>query len=147
MKEYTYLGVCFSKSGLFGEAAKQFSKKSSIASLSTLGVINRAKITSFGTMNKLFQALVNSVTLYACEICGVSHLDIMLEIQNSFFKTLLGLPKCIPHYALRFEVQIVSIEIRVFKLILNLIEKVLIMENGRYPKTLLYAFLDLEFNN
>ena len=140
--KYTYLGVIFHKTGLSNEAAKQALLKSNIASSSTLSLIKRAKITSFETVIKLFGALVNSVALYAGEVWGPNNLDKLTVLQNKFFKTFLSLPKCTPHYAVRYETQLTSIEVVVFKLTLNWISRMIKMENNRYPKVMLHILFE-----
>ena len=49
---YSYLGIRFTKLGLFCEAAEQIESKTNIASSSTLSLINRAGIYSLGTVIK-----------------------------------------------------------------------------------------------
>ena len=109
VNEYTYLGISFKRVGLFCEAAEQMSKKSSIASASALATIKKSGINQFGTVFKLFNLLVQSVSLYSCEVWSVSHLDSLIKVQNSFFKNLLHLPKCMPNYAVRYELQLATI--------------------------------------
>ena len=63
-----YIGVSFSKKGLWNLAAERAAQKGSIASASTLGLIRKAEINSIPIILKLFNALVNSVAIYASEI-------------------------------------------------------------------------------
>ena len=141
---YTYQGIRFTRSGLFCEAAEQIASKSNIASLSTLSLINRSGIYSLGTVIKLFNSLVESVSLYGCEVWSVSYLDHLIRIQSKFFKSFLFLPTCSPHYAVRFEMQLDSIECKVLKLILNWIAKILKMGVERFPKALLFELFAID---
>ena len=59
------------------------------------------------------------------------------QIQSNFFKSLFVLLKYTPHFALRHEIQAVTIEVKVFELILNWTAKVLKMGDERLLKTML----------
>ena len=85
VKEYKYLGITFSNSGLFGVAVEQIACKSSTASMATIDTIKRAKIYSFQILIKLLNALVNSVASYACQVWGAKHMEVLLRVQNNFF--------------------------------------------------------------
>ena len=69
------------------------SKNSNIASASTLATMKKSGINHFGTTFKVFNSLVQSVSLYSCEVLRLSHLDSLIKVQNSFFKNLVHLPK------------------------------------------------------
>ena len=78
---------------------------------------------------------------------GANHLEDVLRLQNGFFKRLLYLPKCTSHYATRTEMQLEFIESKVLKLTLNWKAKILIMSDGRYPKSVLTTLLEADINN
>ena len=118
-------------------------QKASIASASTLGLIRRTEINSVQTLLKSLNALVNSVVIYASEIWSRSQMHALVSLQSKFFKTALNLPNCMMHYAIRFELQVFSVECKVFKLILNLIGKI-IRKDTRFPKALLRTLLEMD---
>lgn len=55
-------------------------------------------------------------------------------MQTSFYKKLLLLPKNTPGYALRLELGLTILSATVFKLTLNLIEKIILIADDRDPK-------------
>ena len=57
-KEYLYLGVPFTHSGLFDKASKVFTKKGKCAIQPTLSLINRLKYVNLDIIKKLFKSLV-----------------------------------------------------------------------------------------
>ena len=101
------------------------SKKSSIASASTLATIKKSGIKHFRTIFKLFNSLVQLISLDSCKVWSVSHLDSLIKVQNNFFKNRFHVPTCTPNYAVRYKLQLSMIESIVFKRVLISIAKIL----------------------
>lgn len=60
---------------------------------------------------------------------------------------MLWLVNCTPGYALRFKIGITKLAATVFKLVLNLIEKILSMYENRYPKLCFLRLKNFSINN
>lgn len=74
---------------------------------------------------KLFNSLVTSTLfMFAIQVWGLRFLEEIENIQTRFYKRLLLDPKNTTSYAIRLEVGAVKLASRVFKLSLNLIEKI-----------------------
>ena len=121
--QYVYLGVPFVQSGTFDAITKLFMSKSKKAIQPVLKIINNLNYVNLNTCNKLCDALVKSILLYAAPIWSPRHLKDMEKIQNAFYKKLLFLPQNTPGYAIRLETGVERMEIKIFKIILNYIHK------------------------
>ena len=124
----------FSQSGTFNIAAKDFISKGVRAIQSSIDIINRLKVTNSSVPKKLFEALVSSTALYAAPVWCLGHTEELEKIQSMFFRKLLCVLQCTPGYAIRVEMNITSLELKCFKLILNFIQRILRMKNNRFPK-------------
>ena len=92
VNEYIYLGTIFSIRGLFEKAAKSFSAKATLASISTISLIKTIKYNmQWNKINLLFDSLISSVIMHSSAIWGPKHLDSIEKIQCQFFKKLLCL--------------------------------------------------------
>lgn len=103
VKQYTYLGVPLSSSGLFPLAAEHFRKKGLTALGSTWKIFTRARLEPLDKKYTLFQALVSSTAMYGAHIWSLRYLNEIEKIQYQFHRRLLGLPHGTPSYALRLE--------------------------------------------
>ena len=132
------MGVTFTQSGSFNKTVKNFISKGYKATQPTLNTLNRLRITHALTCKKLFNALVSSTVLYAAPVWSPAHLPKLEKVQNTFFRKLLILPRNTPGYAIRNEVNLDKLELNCFKLILNYTQKILEMEDNRFPKICFY---------
>ena len=143
VKEYVYLGIPFVRSALFECASNNMFKKGMIAVDSTLRLIKNTKISSWGKVDLLFDSLIASTVLYSSPFWCVNYLPILEKLQCTFFKKILNLPSCTPGYAVRLEVNRCHISLKIFKLILNWINSIILMPNNRYPKIVFLKLTEL----
>ena len=146
VKSYTYLGIEFFHSGIFDKTSKIMMSRTRLAAGTTLSLINRLENVSWSTSNKLFNALVNSISLYGAQIWSPRYLDRIESEKNSFFKKLLYLPANTPDYGIRLETGNPHISVVIFKLILNWIDKLIRMNENRYPKIAFLRLKELAIN-
>lgn len=78
--------------------------------------------------------MVTSVAFNSIQVWGIRYFSDIEKIQTTFYKKLLLLPKCTPGYGVRMETNSSHLLVRIFKLILNWIEKILEMSQERYPR-------------
>ncbi|XP_043287106.1 uncharacterized protein [Venturia canescens] len=147
--KYTYLGVPFTKSGLYNTACKSFMSKAKIALGTIWGPMITAKVKNWNARIKLFEAVVKSTLLYASNIWGLRHYQELDKIQLQFYKSLLAVPQCTPGYLIRLETGSTTISIGIIKKAMLYIKKILQMKQTRYPKIVLDQLiaLDLADNN
>nr|XP_046485669.1 uncharacterized protein LOC124220588 isoform X2 [Neodiprion pinetum] len=134
VKEYVYLGVTFSQTESYESHTKKIVSKAKAACSSTLALIHRIHANSCKVYDDLFGALVQSILLYGTEVYSLRHLDSVEKIQLGFFKKLMNLPQCTPSYAVRRELRLGQYSLLVFKQVIRWINKILRMEDDRYPK-------------
>ena len=101
VSDYSYLGVSFTQSTAFDKACSKIGSKAHAAAAALLCFLYKNKILSWKTLVKLFQALVNSILLYASPIYAIKSLKEIEKIQVRFYKRLLNLPQSNPDYAVR----------------------------------------------
>lgn len=140
---YEYLGIVFDSRCLFQKATTKIIASASSAACSTRILIRKAKLSSFETINSLFDSLVSSVVLYGAHVWAIRHLDALDKLQTNFYKKLFLLPPNSPNYAIRTELDRFPLSCMVFKRALSWISKVLTMDGNRYPRIALDAFIDI----
>ena len=91
--------------------------------------------------------IVSSIVLYAAPIWSLRHIDELEKIQNIFYRKLLSLPRNTPGYSIRADTGIERIEVVLFSLVLNFIQRILEMPEYRLPKICLKRLLQLSKNN
>lgn len=131
---YTYLGIPFSCSAVFSNAAETTTSKSLKAVNSTLSLIRTTEIDSWKAIVRLNESLVNSCLLNNAYIWGLQYTDKLEKIQMTFYKKLLRVPLCTPGCAVRIETGVTPISRTIFKQILKWLIKILEMPDTRYPK-------------
>ena len=94
-------------------------------------------------INGLFGALVSSVMNYGSQVWAPRHIDLVEKLQSNFYKKLFLLPPNTPGYAVRNEFGVCSTSCNVLKLILNWLDKVLSMEEERYPRIALEILFEI----
>lgn len=134
VKSYVYLGVPFTQSGTYEMASKHFISKGKNAIQPTVNIINKMQITNSNVINKLFKALVISTALYAAPVWSARHMNDLGIVQNSYYKKLLCMPLNTPGYSIRVEMSVERIELIIFKNVLNYVQKILKMDENRYPR-------------
>ena len=133
VENYTYLGVVFSDNCEFLENAKIVIDKTNIAVGTTLSTIYKSKAFSWSTVSKLYENLITSILMYNIFVWGLEYLELLEKSYLLFFKWFLMLPKNTPNYAIRLETEIPPLKLGIFKHILNWSNKLLEMNDSRYP--------------
>lgn len=146
VSKYEYLGVLFSNSATFVAATDSAVTEANLAIGSTIALINRLNLDTWEPVNKLFESLVSSIIMYAVSIWGLRYLEEIEKIQTTFYKKVLLLINNTPGYAVRYEARLPKLSNIVFRLVLNLIEKILLMEDHRYPKLCFMHLKNLSTN-
>ena len=147
VKNFTYLGITFSSSGGFNRNWEIKRSSAKLAASSILKIINKTNLNSWQSIEQLFQSLSSSVLLYGCEVWGLKYLNEIDAFQTSFYKRLLHLPTCTPHYAVRLEIGISVLSAKIIERVFNLIIKIARMDNKRNPKICLNVLNDLANRN
>ena len=142
-KEFSYLGITFSSSGLFNKNL-QLKLNSSRAAIKAINyIIHACKSESWQSNNNLFKALSSSILLYSSENWGLRYLKEIDKFQTTFFKLLLNLPKYCPNYALKIETNCLPLSWSLLRNTLNWLNKIHSMEDYRLPKICLYKLVDI----
>ena len=141
------MGILFVNSALFEKTCKQILFKVNRATVSLLSLINGLNIKAWYPCVKLFNSLVKSLLLYASPVLCLRHLQEIDKVQINFFKKLLNLPLYIPNYAVRVETNQGHLAVKIFKLVLNWIENILLMSEDRLPKICFYKIKSSSHKN
>ncbi|OXA44553.1 LINE-1 retrotransposable element ORF2 protein [Folsomia candida] len=134
VSEYTYLGVPFSSSGVFVKAAKHFKQKGMAALGSVWKVIMGGKTNSWFAKYTLFRSICCSSTLYASHLWGLRYLELVEDVQQHFYKKLMGVSRLVPRYLVRLECGVPPMKLHIIKQCLMYMVKVNNMEEHRYTK-------------
>lgn len=134
VNQYTYLGVPFSSSGLYNNAAEYFKKKWISALGAGWNILGDGKMNAWNEKVSLFNTLSSTVCLYSSHIWGLSYLDIIEKVQLQFYRRLLGISRYTANYVIRLEVGLPKIEIKVVKQALQFWKKLVSLDNTRNAK-------------
>jgi Reverse transcriptase (RNA-dependent DNA polymerase) len=115
VKEYKYLGVTISQTGLYNKATDEFVSKGLNAINASWPIFTRGKIPLSHVQLKLFNSLVKSVILYSSHVWSLRYIDKLERVQTNFFKKLLKLPKNTPDFFVRLEAGVSSISVSVIR--------------------------------
>lgn len=134
VKEYVYLGMCFTQTAVYSKATESVVRKSKTACAATLSLICKLRTNSWEVYCKLFNSLVTSIIMYGAPVYAIRHLEDLEKVHMLFYKRLLNLAQCTPNYAVRLETGERHIAVDVFKVVIAWIIRVLEMTDERYPK-------------
>ena len=86
VKNFTYLGINFTSSGLF--RANWETKKSSatIGANNVIQILSKSKSDTWSTKVELFQSLCSNILVYGSENWGLRFLQEIDSFQTSFYK-------------------------------------------------------------
>lgn len=143
VKQYTYLGVVFSSSGLFLKAAETMVAKANVAAAGIRALFSKTDSESPSSIRRLFETSIRPVLLYGSEIWGLEKERVIERCQLQFYKRLYFLHSSTPGYILRTEFGLRSVISSVLKRALKFFEKVMQMEDVRLPKICLLRQLEL----
>lgn len=134
VKEYQYLGVTFSSSGLFLKNVKNVVRKANVAMGSVFSTLVKSKLNHWESRLKLMNAVFGNTLLYAAVIWSIRYLNVVEKNRVSFFKRLLNIPQQTPKSLVRLETDTYSVELTVLKHTLAYVAKIFDMDSDRYPK-------------
>ncbi|CAA9997921.1 unnamed protein product, partial [Nesidiocoris tenuis] len=142
-KSYMYLGVNFSSSGLFNKQSSYSVSKGETATRSLLSLLYKLKGSPISSWLSAMGATVLSTTLYAAEVWGLNHADVLDKAQVRAAKSALFIASSTPDHYVRSELGLKHVKIQLFKLALNWYLKLGRMEGQRLPKKCLHRLREL----
>lgn len=134
VSKFNYLGIEFSRSGLYNTHFNRIKSSANLAIASTIATIKVNKICNWEAITMLCNSLVNNLLTYCSEIWGLWFLKEIDNIQLSFYRNLFWLVRSVPFAAIRTEFRIKHQSVEILKRSLNWLEKVDSMNNKRLPK-------------
>lgn len=146
-RSYCYLGVTFDANGRFASHINNVRRKSSIATVYINRIIAQCGRAINCTQSCLFKAKFLSCILYGSEAWGLSYLDELEGIQQSFYKRVFNLHPSTPKYLIRHLFDIRSQRILVIAKCINWFNKLIRMPNNRWPKKCLLRMLSRQDAN
>ncbi|UYV64540.1 hypothetical protein LAZ67_3001142 [Cordylochernes scorpioides] len=129
-----YLGFPFTTTNNSKKVALFYKAKANTAINATIRLIKREKINSLKVALNLFDSVIKSILLYAAPVWAWDNTDIIDQIQNTFIKNFLNLPRYIPGYIVRLETGRLSLTFTTIKLIMKYFIRLQEMEENRLPK-------------
>ncbi|UYV66972.1 hypothetical protein LAZ67_4003502 [Cordylochernes scorpioides] len=130
----TYLGYPFTSTINSKKVALFYKAKANTAINATIRLIKKEKINSLKVALNLFDSVIKSILLYAAPVWAWDNTDIIDQLQNTFIKNFLNLPRYIPGYIVRLETGRISLTFTTIKLILKYFIRLQKMEENRLPK-------------
>ncbi|KAI5706807.1 hypothetical protein M8J75_011542 [Diaphorina citri] len=141
VKEFTYLGIKFSSSGLFRIESEHAYIKGKAATAKICEIVKNSKTPNLEVWIKLFEAVVLATSFYCAEVWAWRYVDDLERIQTFFFKSLLYLTRSTPGHYLRIELGIVQLKRLALQKMLHWWCRILSMPSDRYPKICFMALL------
>ncbi|UYV63995.1 hypothetical protein LAZ67_2006278 [Cordylochernes scorpioides] len=130
----TYLGYPFTSTINSKKVPLFYKAKANTAINATIRLIKKKKINSLKVALNLFDSVIKSILLYAAPVWAWDNTDIIDQLQNTFIKNFLNLPRYIPGYIVRLETGRISLTFTMIKLILKYFIRLQKMEDNRLPK-------------
>ncbi|BES98573.1 Reverse transcriptase (RNA-dependent DNA polymerase) [Nesidiocoris tenuis] len=143
VKSFVYLGVTFSRSGVFTIQTNASVKKGTVAYNSVWPVVYKSQSNSPRCWKSLYTSIIRSTTLYLAELWGFPNCDLLERVQVRAFKALLHLPSYTPDYAVRYELGLPHSRLHVVKGMLRWWCKLLAMGEDRLPRRCFNRLLGL----
>jgi len=144
VKNYTYLGIVFSSSGLFRDACRDRVSRAKTALSAALSLCDSSKLYSWRSRCKIFDSIACSSLLYAAPIWGLSHLERIEIVQSSFLKRTLCAQGGTPNYVIRCETGRTMLKYNVIGHVLSFWFRILTMGPNRIPRICYNSFLQLQ---
>lgn len=141
---FTYLGVFFSRSGVFSRAADDFVRKAQLASSKAREILIRSRSDAWSTKARLFNSLVSSTLLYLSETWAAMYTDKLEKVQQTYYKSIYQWPRHTPGYMVRLETGTRHIETEILKRMLRSWIRIHEMEPHRLPRLCLNKLINLD---
>ena len=133
VKEFTYLGVFFSRGGSFIKTIKRNVNKGTQAMYEILRK-GRLHNLSVSCQYDLFHKIVTPILLYGCEIWGHVNTDLIERLHLKFCELLLCLKKSTPNFMVYGELGAYPLDIYIKCRMLGYWAKLLSQNNDRLSK-------------
>lgn len=143
VSQYIYLGIIFSNSTSFYNNFLAFVSKLNQAINSTINLVKPMNSNSWHVPNVLFESLIRSVFVYGAEIWCLRCIEKFEKIKTQYFKRILHLPGSTPNYTVRLEANRAPLAVQVIKQSFKWINKIIKMDDSRFPKICLLKLLQL----
>lgn len=117
VRNFTYLGVNFSVLALRKSAVEEVTRIGKISSSSILNILHEERGDSWLGKLKLHQSTIRDTLSYMAHLWCLKpeNLEILDSANLFFFKRLFLLPRCIPGYAIRLELNLHQLAVAVLK--------------------------------
>ena len=125
---YTYLGLLFNYNGKFTLAKKQLVGQAEKALYALYKKIRNISI-PVDLQLKLFDALIEPILLYSCEVWGFENVTIIEKIHLKFLKRIMGVRSSTPNFMVYGETGRYPLEINIKIRLLNFWSKLLVNNN------------------
>ena len=146
VSSYTYLGVVFSRSGVFAEQARHAVSRGTAAYKNIWPIIFKSRAAAPEAWCGLFSGAVASTSLYGAEIWGYSYAECLERVQVRAFKSLLGLAFNTPDYVVRSELGLCHLKFFVAKAMFGWWIKLLGMPRERLPRVCFERLMVISVN-
>lgn len=143
VKNYNYLGILLTSAGLGRSTVQAVITKANTATSISLGILYRSNCQCWNAHMELYHSMVTSIALYAFPAWGINYGDLLEKIQTEFFKKALHLPRCIPAWAIRMELNILPLKYQAMKNVWNWYIKILESNDSYLPKVCLKRLIAL----
>lgn len=134
VKDFTYLGIKFSSSGLFHVTSEHAYVRGKAATAKMCEIVKNSKVTSLDVWKKLFESVVIATSLYCAEVWAWRYVEVLERVQSYFYKSVLYLTRSTPGHFLRIELGLVMLKKMVLQRMMGWWSKLLSMSNDRFPK-------------
>ena len=141
VNEYKYLGVLFSRSGVFSKATVEFKQRGKAALAAVWNIVFKGQIQNLTSKAQLYNSIVTPTALYGSQIWSLRYLESMEQLQHTFIKRALGISRLAPSYLLGLETGMQPLACRIIKLTFRFVIKLLKMNNDRYAKQCFLSLL------
>jgi len=143
VRKYTYLGVLFSSSGKFRDAAQSFQTNGKKAIGALWNTLTKGKINAWESFLNLYESCIKPTALYCADVWGPSYLHEIERVQVTYFKKLLALNRRTPDAIVRMECGIYHMQLSVIKKMLETWRRYSQLPGERYAKKYLVRMTHL----
>ena len=131
---FNYLGVCFTRRGVFEEATKQAIARGRTAAGVIKQTLAAASNRSFDAACRVYSASLLGIMLYCSPVWSIRYTHQLEVAQNYFFKKYFSLKINSPHYIVRREFRMDHVTVKIVKQTLKYINKIHELEDGNLVK-------------
>lgn len=123
VNSYIYLGVLFKYNNSFHDQLENQSARVGGASGMLRNALARGKISNLNIVSNLYSSVVLPTFTYGMEVWGLNYCHRLEKVQSDFFKGQFYLRRNTPHYLIRREFSLRSVEFCLLKQVLFFINR------------------------